>query len=286
MTTMAPIEPEEARGLQIRLRNVAVGLPTDFDVTKFTGKVPGKLNYLCGEVQIIQGLTSALMIDRDSFSFTQNISDIHDFFRKKLIFWNDSLEKWASEDKEIYESLLDIKDGDEIIKELRAARVIHFAPERLRLLKAPLLKRRSNEGVPQNEKLIRALSKVKGYQVIANKKRVSGKELPVQVIPGNKTILIYEGHPDMIEILEVNDHKFRVKYDEWPYLKVAFSICQLSDDNKVVIFNKAHPIFGSRLSGEIIKRLSLGILLIVKEKRGGEDLLRELNLLLEHTLVG
>ncbi|MCK4476883.1 MAG: hypothetical protein KAU16_09170, partial [Methanophagales archaeon] len=66
MTTMRPIEPEEARGIQIRLRNVAIGLPIDFDVTKLTSRVLGKLNYICGEVHILRGLNSALMIDRDS----------------------------------------------------------------------------------------------------------------------------------------------------------------------------------------------------------------------------
>lgn len=87
-TSKKPVEPEEARGLQVRLRDVAVGLPTDFEVTKLTGKMPGKLNYISGEVCVLSGLDSSLMINRDSFSYTQEVSEMQDFFRKKLIKWN------------------------------------------------------------------------------------------------------------------------------------------------------------------------------------------------------
>ena len=38
-------------GLQVRLRDVAIGFPRDFDVTKL-GRVLGKLNFICGEVHI------------------------------------------------------------------------------------------------------------------------------------------------------------------------------------------------------------------------------------------
>jgi len=286
MTTMAPIEPEEARGLQIRLRNVAIGLPTDFDVTKFTGKVPGKLNYICGEVHVVKGLNSALMIDRDSFSFTQDVADIHDFFRKQLIKWNNTLEKWALEDKEIYESLMNIKGSDVVIRELRKANVVRFSPTRLRLSKAPIIERKGKEVLPQHERLVKALSKVKDYQVVADRRRVSAEEPPVTVIPKQKTILVHEEHPNLLESIQVRDQTFKVKYDEWDYAKTPYSICKLSDDQGVVTFNSSHPLFRSRLSNEIIKRLSLGILLIIRDRPDNEELLKELNHLLEQTLFG
>jgi len=286
MTTMGPIEPEEARGLQVRLRDVSIGLPTDFDVTKFTGKVPGKLNYICGEVHIMQGLNSALMIDRDSFSFTQDVANIHDFFRRKLIKWNDTLEKWALEDKEIYESLMNVDGSDAVISELRKANVIRFAPTRLRLSKAPIVERKGREVLPQHERLVKALSRVKDYKVVPDKKRVSAKEPLVKVIPKQKTILVHEEHPNLLESIKVRAQTFKVKYGEWDPAKTSYSICRLSDDQKVATFNSSHPIFTSRLSIEIIKRLSLGILLIVKDRKDKEELLKELNQLLERTLLG
>lgn len=286
ITTMGPIEPEEARGLQIRLRDVSIGLPTDFDVTKFTGKVPGKLNYICGEVHILKGLSSALMIDRDSFSFTQGVANIHDFFRKKLVKWNDTLEKWAIEDKEIYESLINVDGGEAVISELRRANVIRFAPTRLRLSKAPIIERKGRKVLPQHERLVKALSKVKDYKVVPDKKRVSAKEPIVKVIPKQKTILVHEEHPSLLESIKVRTKTFKVKYGEWDPMKTPYSICKLSDDQKVVTFNSSHPLFTSRLSGEIIKRLSLGILLIVKDRKDREELLKKLNQLLEATLLG
>ncbi|MCX9010924.1 MAG: ATP-binding protein [Candidatus Methanoperedens sp.] len=84
MTPKEPVKPKEAKGLQIRLRDVAIGFPTDFDVIKATGKVPGKLNYLCGEVYILSGLESAVMIDRDNFSYTEDVAQLQVFFRNKL----------------------------------------------------------------------------------------------------------------------------------------------------------------------------------------------------------
>lgn len=286
MTKMAPIEPEEARGLQIRLRNVSIGQPTDFDVTKLTGKVPGKLNYLCGAVHILQGLNSTLMIDRDSFSFTQDVADIHDFFRKKLVKWNDTMEKWAVEDKEIYESLMKVKGSDTVINELREANVIRFAPTRLRLTKAPIIERKGREVLPQHERVVKALSRVKDYKVVSDKKKVSAKEAFVKVIPKQKTILVYEEHPNLLESIKVRNQTFKVKYSEWNPAKTSYSICKLSDDRKVATFNSSHPLFTSRISVEIIKRLSLGILLIVNDRKDKEKLLKAFNQLLERTFLG
>lgn len=286
MTTMGPIAPEEARGLQIRLRNVAIGLPRDFDVTKMTGKVLGKLNYICGEVQIISGLDYALMIDRDSFSYTQDVSNIYDFFRKKLIQWNGTLERWASEDKDIYESLINIRGSDQIIAELKKVNVIRFSKERLRLPKAPVLERKGKEVLPHHERLVKALSKAKGYEVVAEKRKVSYKQPPVKVIPKKNTILVYEEHPDLLERLEVLGKSLKVKYGKWDSTTTPYSICKLSPDQKTVTFNISHPLFRSKLSDEIIKRLSLGMVLISRDREDRAELLTRLNQLLEQTLLG
>ena len=130
-----PVKPKESKGLQIRLREVAIGFPTDFDIIKATGKVPGRLQYLCGEVHIERGLSSALMIDRDNFSFTEEISEIHEFFRKKLNYWNDTIDKWAQKDKDVYKAFADIPHSEKIIEDLLKAGILHLPKERLRLSK-------------------------------------------------------------------------------------------------------------------------------------------------------
>lgn len=288
MTPKGPIEPKEAKGLQIRLRDVAIGFPTDFDVIKFTGKVPGKLNYLCGEIHILSGLDSALMIDRDSFSYTQEVAEIQEFFRKKLNEWNDQLEKWAKGDKEVYEALQEIKASENVINEFKKADVIHFSKNRLRLPKKPPLITKKDKNKPissPSKKLIEAFAKRNDFKIIPNKDKITIKDTPVQVIPEEKTIFINDKHPDFIEGLVIKGNKFKVGYEEWNPAKTPFSICKLDEQDKVV-FNTTHPLFKSDISEEIIKKLALGIVLIAKKREDEADLIRKLNHLLEEIFLG
>jgi len=285
MTAMRPIEPEEARGIQIRLRNVAIGLPRDFDVTKLTGKVLGKVNYICGEVHILEGLDSVLMIDRDSFSYTQDVAEIYDFFRKKLIVWNNTLEKWASEDKEIYKSLMSVEGSERVIDELRNANIIRFSKERLRLPVAPIIERKEKEVLSPTERIIKTLSKITDYKIFHEKGKISAKESPIKVCPEERGIVVYEQHPDFMETIKVGEKEFKVEYDKWDFDKTPYSICKIFEDRNVVVFNTSHPLFKSKLSDGIIKQLSLEIVLILKDRYDNEELLTQLNHLLERIFL-
>ena len=288
MTPKGPIEPKEAKGLQIRLRDVAIGFPTDFDVIKFTGKVPGKLNYLCGEIYILRGLESALMIDRDSFSYTQDVAEIQEYFRRKLNEWNDQLEKWAKGDKEVYEALQEIKASDKVITEFKKADVIHFSKNRLRLPTKPPLITKKNKNKPissPSNKLMEAFAKRDDFKIISNKDKITIKDTSVQVIPEEKTIIINDQHPDFIEGLVLKGNKFEVGYKEWSPTETPFSICKLDEQNKV-IFNTNHPLFKSDISEEIIKKLALGIVLIAKNRMDEKELVHKLNNLLEEIFLG
>ncbi len=288
MTPKKPVEPEEARGLQIRLKDVAIGFPTEFDVIKFTGTTPGKLNYLCGEIHILSGLESALMVDRDSFSYTQEVAEIQEFFRKKLVNWGNQLNNWAEKDKEIYEALREIKASEKVINEFKKADVLHFSKERLRLPKKPPLITKKNKNKPissPSKKLIEAFAKREDFKVIPNKDKITIKDTSIQIIPEEKTIFINDQHPDFIEGLVIKGNKFKVGYGEWNPAKTPFSICKLDEQNKV-IFNTTHPLFKSDISEEIIKKLALGIVLIAKKREDEEDLIRKLNNLLEEIFLG
>jgi len=286
MSSMKPIEPEEARGLQIRLRDVAVGLPKDFDVVKLTGKVLGKLNYICGEVHFLKGLDSALMIDRDSFSYTQEVADIYELFRKKLTKWNDALERWAREDKDIYECLMDVEGSDKVVEELKSAGIIHFSKERLRVSKAPIAKKKRISISSTLEKVGKVLSEKKDYRIVRKRGKISKRKPPIKVIPKEKSIIVYEDHPSFVETIQVSGRKFHVDYGKWNPDETPYSICKLHDAQNKVVFNTSNPLFKSKLSDEIIKRLSLGILLILRDRKDREKLLSQLNRLLEETFVG
>ena len=283
MTTMKPIMPEEARGLQVRLRDVAIGFPKDFEVTKLTGSVPGKMNYIGGEVQILKGLDDALMIDRDTLRFTQDVSGMDNFFRKKITHWNRQLEDWAKVEKGVYEALYGIRSRDKVLGELKRGGVLRF--EKLRAPSTRLSKWKGEDLLSPSEKLIAALSRINGYKVVPKKGSVSSKEIPVRVERGN-TIIVYTEHPDLSETLDIGDQRFRVLYDEWEPSSTPYSVCKLSRGQRTVVYNSLHPLFHGKISNEIVKRLSLGILLISSQRRDSEELILRLNHLLEDTLLG
>lgn len=286
MTPLEPIQPEEARGFQVRLRDVAVGLPTDFDVIKLKGKVLGKLNWICGEIHIQSGLDSVLMIDRDSFYYTQEVAELQEFFRKKLLRWSNMLERMAIKDKGIYEALAGIRGSPRIIEELKDAGVIQISKSRLRLRKSPISKTKRGLVAPPAEKVAKALSKKTDFKVITKKNQAPEDTPPIDVLPDERSIIIYEEHPSFQEKMSMMGVEYQVDYDEWDTNEYPFSICRLHSQDKRVIFNMSHPLFKSKLSDEIIKKLSLGFGLIAQKRKDSRELLKQLNLLLEKIFLG
>ena len=277
-----PIRPEEARGLQLRLRDVAIELPQTFDVTKL-GRVLGKLNFICGEVHVFKGLDAALMVNRDHFSYTKEVADMYEFFRTKLTKWDNVLYHQANDDKAIYESLGALRENKKIVGELKEAEIVLFSKERLRIQDNSITKVKKTKIEKTSQKLVKALSKTKkGYKIITNKSRGSVSRSPIIIQHTKKLITIYENHPAFVETVNINNRKFEVSYGEWdPH--IPYSICKLDNREKMVIFNIAHPLFKSKLSDTIIKKLSLGIVLILKDKKDGEMLIGKINRLLEET---
>ena len=286
MTPMKTVEPLEARGLQLRLRDVAIGLPRDFDVTK-KGRVLGKLNYLCGEVSITKGLNDSLMIDRDSFSYTQQIADIEEFFRNKLTQYANQLDKWAEADKEVYEVLSGIKGSDKMISSLKKAGLVHIPKERVRLSKDSSSIGNFKESLP--EKIYNVLSKNKEFRILL-KTEESDKEVdedsdPITVDGNIKSITINKSHPKLIEYLEVYGKKLKVKYDHWKDKGDFFG--EISKDGKIITFNLDNPLFheDNIIDSKTIKKLIAGFLFIVRDRKDKEDILGQLNILLEEVFL-
>lgn len=196
MSPFAPVRPEEAKGLQIRLRDVGIGLPRDFDIIQLTGHLPGKLNWICGEVHILEGLNDSLMIDRDSFSYTREVAQLESFFRKKLARWDDFLQDKALEDKEIYETVQGIKGSSELIKSLKDAEILEISKERLRIPKKPITKskRRRKKSASPVLKIKNVLSKDKKLQVESRKTDFHEEKPPIEVSNDKKKVVIYENH--------------------------------------------------------------------------------------------
>jgi hypothetical protein len=286
MSPYGPVRPEEAKGLQIRLRDVAIGLPSDFEIVKLTGKVPGKLNYLCGEIHVLEGLSNALMIDRDSFSFTKEVADLQAFFRKKLAEWNQVLETRSLQDKEIYEGLLFTQDGERVLAELKNADIIKFPRERLRISKRAISrsKRRRRESPSPVSRMRDILSEEKGISVKTKKMAdLEAKRPPIEISEDKKNITIYENHPAFTEKVAVLGKEFSVDYSNWS-IRETPSICKL-DDGKA-IFNLSHPLFNSGLSERVVKELSLGLLLTLKDEPDSTKLITRIEKLLTEVFIG
>ena len=287
MSPYGPIKPEEARGLQVRLRDVAIGFPRDFDVTKL-GRTLGKLNMICGEVHILKGLDSALMVHRDNFNYTREVANMYKFFQDKLRKWNDNLYALLDEDRKVYDALGDLKNDDKLIEEFKKAEVIQFSKERLRLPEAPITKTKKTRLETKAKKVIEVLKETKrgDYKILSEKGEVSPGQPPIRVLLPEKSIIVYEDHPAFVETIKVGEIEYKVGYETWDSRKTAYSICKLDGKNNKAIYNKSHPLFESKLSDYIIKRLSLEILLILKDKKDKEELVGKLNRLLENTFLG
>jgi len=286
MTPFAPVQPEEMRGFQLRLRDVAIGFPRDFDVTKL-GRVLGRLNMLCGEVHILKGLDNALLVNRDSFNFTEDVAEMYDFFRNRITYWNARLYDWAESDKELYLALGELREDKRILTDLNKADLLHFSKERLRLSEGTLRKSKSKTVENRVDRIVTVLSKKvdDSTKVVRKKGRVNLEAPAISVAEDSKTIAVYEEHPAFVEIFEFDGKNYRVMYDEWNSLETPFSICRLTKDRKTAIFNKSHPLFKGKLNDNIVKRLSLGILVILSEIRDNEALIKDFNKLIEDTFA-
>jgi hypothetical protein len=282
MTPYVSVQPEEMRGLQLRLKDVAIGFPRDFDVTKL-GRVLGKLNMLCGEVHIIKGLDDSLLVNRDSFIFTEDVAKISEFFRNRLTYWNDKLYSWADEDKELYLALGELREDDRILSDLNKSDFLHFSKDRLRLSEGSLQKSKRKTVENPVDRVVRVLEKKAGNsaRVVRKSDVVNPKTAAIKI--DKDTITVYENHPSFVEAIQYDGREFKVQYDEWDPQKTSFSICILANDGKIVTFNKSHPLFKGRINDHIVKQFALGIVFILRDTKNNEMLVKKFNALLENT---
>ncbi len=236
MTPYEPVQPEEMRGLQLRLKDVAIGFPRDFEVTKL-GRNLGKLNLLCGEVHVLMGLDNALLVNRDSFNFTEEVAQIYEFFHERLTFWNDRLYEESDQDKELYLALGNLREDKNILADLSNANLLHFPKERLRLSEGTLRKSKSKSVENSVDRVVNALSKkIDASEHIIRKKGITGPNSPaIQIEKNSGIITVYEDHPAFSESIEIDGKIFSVEYDEWNISESPYKICRLRKESNCYI---------------------------------------------------
>ena len=192
------------------------------------------------------------MVTRDNFNFTAEVSDLYEFFRKKLTKWNDNLYSEAEQDKNVYEALSS-SGTDVTVNKLKQAGVVKFKKERFRL----------NKNNVQPEVLKKALSD-KGYKVTTKSNAKKKDDALLEVNKAKGTITIFNEHPAFKEKMIFRGDCYIASYGRWNYTNSKNPICKLKTNNQVV-FNKSHPLLKSTRYLEAAKKLGLGLLLLAKE---------------------
>lgn len=256
MTPYKPIEPQEARGIQIRFRNVGLGLPQDFNVVRQTGANLGKITYICGEAHIYSDISENILVDRDNLSFTKEIDSFNRWWRERLVRQNWVLENLAAEEKPIYESLSKLPEKDELINNLKSIGAVHFESSRIRTGKASRGRRKSIKPRTPMENAVTVLRK-KGFEVETKNKPTTKETPPIEIIPDQKKIVIYDNHDDLSEKLKVFEDTYVVSYEEWDPTEKLSPACRIT--NKTVVFNSRHPLLKFTDSLESIKRFLVAI---------------------------
>lgn len=81
-TPFESIKPMEARGVQIRVNNVAIGKRTDFLISRDRGF--SRLHWISGELHLSTNSKEALSISRDSFVSSSEIDEVFEYFYEIL----------------------------------------------------------------------------------------------------------------------------------------------------------------------------------------------------------
>ncbi|MCX6376170.1 MAG: ATP-binding protein [Armatimonadetes bacterium] len=210
MTPWTTISPVEARGLQLRLKNVGVGNPTYFGLNVI-GRVYGKLVWLGGEVHILDGLDEDMSIDRNTFTWSPRYEAVSNYFLDRLRSLAERLDVEHSAMRDIE----DFVDGD--------------------MRRAPAVSVR--EAIESRIKKLRELE----YQVVEMPGAPTGSARPVEVDTGNRLVRYFINHPELLDTITVAGRVFEVEFGDWDYRSSETPACKLQGNK--VIFNGGYPPF-------------------------------------------
>lgn len=92
-TAGSVVKPNEAKHIKIRNLNVGVGDRTAFGLGEEVGGFRSKINWLTGEVHIIEGMNDLIKVSRDGFNFSPDYERLKDYFISRLSFHSTRLER-------------------------------------------------------------------------------------------------------------------------------------------------------------------------------------------------
>lgn len=92
LTDKQPIHPYEARGLKIRNLNAGVGERESFGLGSEVKGARSRLQWLTGEVLILEGMNELISVSRDKFYYDPDYEEFKEFFIKRLSHHSNQLE--------------------------------------------------------------------------------------------------------------------------------------------------------------------------------------------------
>lgn len=237
------LKPVEARYYKIRLRNVGVGARNPLALN-LAGKLYSKLNWITGELFILEGLDNTITIDRSRFVENPEFDNLVSHFRQRLAYYSLNVENIA-------------QAGRDINRQMRESRVAKVGSKR---------------DVVQTK--VEQLKK-KGFEVVVKSSSQSSKsEEPVKIDFDNKTIEIVEDHPAFSDTVFFDGQEYLLKYIEWS--DMSNPPIRKNKQGEIEI-NTKYPIFLSGRYGEVFKKVLLVAFLLSEQTRSSKELYTSLS---------
>ena len=255
------VEPEELRGLQIRMKNVAIGLPTHFDIYTRSPKLYGRMRYIGGEIEILKGFENQLSLDRENIITCPEWIEFSEFFRNCLEKLADSLEDLA--EAEVMVGALAISSGVPSKK----AEYGFLSKEAVR---ANTKKKRAFSAKSKKKLFFKAkksLEKI-GYSI----KETSIKEDPISVDHENKVVYVSTKKKEELPIIRLQEYSIFEVEDTVGKKHIAKML-----DDKSIAFNYDHPLFDVSKDRKVIKELISIIYLLHSHNRLTDEGLKAFN---------
>lgn len=217
-TNWSIIHPVEARGLKIRINGVGVGPRTFMEIEKEI-RTFSRLNWLTGEVHILEGLEESLSVTRDSFIWTPDYQVLKDFCQNALLRAHTKVERVAEVERDVSYAL-----DDKYIPTISTRELI--------------------------DKSVKQLGN-SGFDIIHKRKHeVKEGQGPLIIDKARKLATVVDDHPS----LEEEGSRYGLGIRQKPFGDRSRDPLRLADDG-VVEINTSYPLFEGKTKGDIMKRV-------------------------------
>jgi hypothetical protein len=235
------IQPVEARGLKIRIRNVGIGPRTYLDVEKEV-RTFSHLTWLSGEVHVHSGLDESLALSRDTFTWNPDYQAFKEFFYKILTKYAGWVERVASAENSISKVF-------EKRSSLPSVSTIDIANESVKTL--------SNAG----------------FEVVhMSHKDFKDDVCPVKIDKLRKIVTFVDDHPALTDLIDLPKRGVRIRYMAFNKESSQTQPVRLSKDG-VIEVNTSYPVFrGSKTKSDILRRIHLILFMAKRESTSVDDM--------------